>query len=57
MPGLSLCVYLMSMLHLKHAIYCDFNGCEKYNFQKTDFDIFLIFAQNLDCGYMLKPPH
>ena len=24
-------------------------------FQKT-FDIFLIFAQNIDCGYMLEPP-
>ena len=21
------------------------------------FDIFLIFAQNIDCGYMLEPPH
>ena len=20
------------------------------------FDIFLIFAQNIDCGYMLEPP-
>ena len=24
-------------------------------FQKT-FDIFLIFAQNIDCGYTLEPP-
>ena len=21
------------------------------------FDIFLIFAQNMDCGYTLEPPH
>ena len=21
------------------------------------FDIFLIFAQNIDCGYRLEPPH
>ena len=21
-----------------------------------NFDIFLIFAQNIDCGYMLEPP-
>ena len=21
------------------------------------FDIFLIFAQNIDCGYTLEPPH
>ena len=22
-----------------------------------NFDIFLIFSQNIDCGYMLEPPH
>ena len=26
------------------------------NFQKIIFDIFLIFAQNIDCGYTLEPP-
>ena len=26
------------------------------NFQLKDFDIFIIFAQNIDCGYMLEPP-
>ena len=26
------------------------------NFQKKMFDIFLIFAQNKDCGYTLEPP-
>ena len=26
------------------------------NFQQKNFDIFLIFAQNIDCGYMLEPP-
>ena len=26
------------------------------NFQWKNFDIFLIFAQNIDCGYMLEPP-
>ena len=25
-------------------------------FQLKKFDIFLIFAQNIDCGYTLKPP-
>ena len=24
-------------------------------FQKKNFDIFLIFAQNIDCGYKLEP--
>ena len=26
------------------------------NFQKKIFDIFLIFAQNIDCGYTLESP-
>ena len=26
------------------------------NFQWKIFDIFLIFAQNIDCGYTLEPP-
>ena len=26
------------------------------NFQLKNFDIFLIFAQNKDCGYTLEPP-
>ena len=26
------------------------------NFLYTFFDIFLIFAQNIDCGYTLEPP-
>ena len=26
------------------------------NFQEKGFDIFLIFAQNIDCGYTLEPP-
>ena len=26
------------------------------NFTRKKFDIFLIFAQNLDCGYTLEPP-
>ena len=34
-----------------------FHGCKIYNFQKKNCDIFLIFAQNIDCGYMLEPPH
>ena len=26
------------------------------NFQLKNSDIFLIFAQNIDCGYKLEPP-
>ena len=31
-------------------------GCEYENFHWKIFDIFLIFAQNIDCGYTLEPP-
>ena len=34
-----------------------FHGCEKDNFQMKNSDVFLIFAQNIDCGYTLEPPH
>ena len=33
-----------------------FHGCKNDNFQIIIFDIFLIFAQNIDCGYTLEPP-
>ena len=29
---------------------------KKENFQQKIFDIFLIFARNIDCGYTLEPP-
>ena len=33
-----------------------FHCCENVNFQMKNYDIFLIFAQNIDCGYTLEPP-
>ena len=33
-----------------------FHGCKNDNFQMKCFDIFLNFAQNIDCGYTLEPP-
>ena len=33
-----------------------FHGCKKDNFQMKNYDVFLIFAQNNDCGYTLEPP-
>ena len=33
-----------------------FHGCKNFNFQMKIFHIFLIFAQNIDCGYTLEPP-
>ena len=32
-----------------------FHGCKNDNFQMKYFVIFLIFAQNIDCGYTLEP--
>ena len=34
-----------------------FDGCQNDNFHMKNYDIFLIFAQNIDCGYTLEPPH
>ena len=34
-----------------------FHGCKNVNFQIIKNNIFLIFAQNIDCGYTLEPPH
>ena len=31
-------------------------GVKNDNFQLKNFDIFLIFAQNIYCGYTLEPP-
>ena len=34
-----------------------FHGSKNVNFQMKYCDIFLIFAQNIDRGYTLEPPH
>ena len=33
-----------------------FSALQIENFQLKKFDIILIFAQNIDCGYTLEPP-
>ena len=33
-----------------------FKVVKNENFRWKKFDIFLIFAQNIDCGYTLEPP-
>ena len=33
-----------------------FHGSKNNNFQMKCFDIFAIFAQNIDCVYPLEPP-
>ena len=33
-----------------------FHGCKNDNFQMKTCYFFLMFAQNIDCGYTLEPP-
>ena len=42
---------------LAHAIYIDFVSSLKMKNSFKKMDIFNIFAQNIDCGYTLEPPH
>ena len=37
-------------------IYSNFSRPKIDNFQRKIFEIFLIVAQNIDCGYTLEPP-
>ena len=41
---------------LARAIYCHLSAVTSYCFQLKMFDIFLMFAQNIDCGYMFETP-
>ena len=34
----------------------NFFSCKNLKFHWKNFDIFNIFAQNIDCGYTLEPP-
>ena len=49
-------VSVRSLRKLAHAIYTDFLALKIETFQLKILDIFLIFAQNIDCGYTLEPP-
>ena len=40
-----------------HEIYTEtFSAVKSYKFHQKKNDIFEMFAQNIDCGYMLEPP-
>ena len=52
----TICVIVLRKL--AHAIYRDFHSYKiNENFQQKKFDIFLIFAQNIDCGYTMPSTH
>ena len=47
---------ILSLRKLAHAIHRDFLALKIENFHQIFLNIFLIFAQNIDCGYTLEPP-
>ena len=60
---LKYCVYFKaSVSSLSHYVNMSiqytaiFHGCKIDNFIMKKSDFFLIFAQNIDCGYTLGPP-
>ena len=56
------CIYWPDMIWASHyentsiTEYRKFFGRKNENFYWKSFDIFLTFAQNIDCGYTLEPP-
>ena len=55
----SLICYSNSILHYEKTpvqYTAIFHGCKNDNFQMKNCDVFLIFAQNIDCGYTLELP-
>ena len=47
------CVSDCDNTHMQYTV--NFICCKNDNFQMKYFDMFLIFAQNIDCGYTLEP--
>ena len=47
---------LVSLRKHGHVIYRNFFGFKNENFHRKKKYIFLIFAENIDCGYTLEPP-
>ena len=48
-----MCVHYANMSVQYTAI---FHDCKNDDLKMIFFNIFLIFAQNIDCGYTLEPP-
>ena len=40
-----------------YKIIAIFHDCKNDNFQMKNRNVFLILAQNTDCGYTLESPH
>ena len=46
-----------TLCKLTHAIYMNFSAVKIENFVRKILIFFFIFAQNIDRGYTLEPPH
>ena len=49
-------IFMISLRKHAHVIYRKIFGFKNENFHRKKNDIFLIFYQNIDCGYTLEPP-
>ena len=49
------CEYLLHYVFKPIQYTAIFTALQNYNFHLTNFDIFLIFAQNINCGYTFEP--
>ena len=49
-------VFAYAQSRFSHEYTAIFHGLKNDNFQMKNCVIFLIFAQNIDCGYALEPP-
>ena len=56
MPVTGLMFTIISLRTLAHAIKIDSLALKIENFSLKNYDIFLIFAQNISCVYTLEPP-
>ena len=45
-----------ALRQLAHALYTEIFSAVKLKISSESFDIFNVFAQNIDCGYTLEPP-
>ena len=55
-PLMNVKSYRCTLRKLAYSMNRYFLALKIEHFQPKKFDIFLIFAQNTDCGYTLEPP-
>ena len=47
---------MFSLRKHAHATYGCVFSCKNRNIHQKDVDVFIVFAQNIDCGYTIEPP-